>query len=71
MSLDKRECPNGNRLLWQNPQAITRHAAAADRIGEGSTRLSGNSWSVPCESTVFPACPASAFVLFYSAPLAC
>jgi hypothetical protein len=38
MPFDKRECPNGHGLLWQNPQTITRHAAA-DRIRGDRTSL--------------------------------
>lgn len=34
MPSDKRECPNGHRLLWQNRQMVTGREATPERFAE-------------------------------------
>jgi hypothetical protein len=34
MPFDKRECPNGHRLLWQNRQTVPGHEAVPERPAE-------------------------------------
>jgi hypothetical protein len=71
MPFDKRECPNGHWLLWQNRQTVNGHEAVPDRSAAMPENPRNPSLSRLFQPAALPTCYASAFVLFYSTPLAC